>query len=180
MKISRQMIQKNRSFGKSGKKVTPLPFFPENVHRDEPFKFSKFSPEFPRFSYKWSALYAFISSLHERFRTWPYFENDGLGNSEIHFLSNQCMHSLWPTDNINSLFTDPGKRELYATKLVSRLPLIPSNHGKEVGIWLKDCLFLDWLLGGWQWRGSDGGVHGRSHGNQLHVTCLRCSCHRQQ
>ena len=39
-------------FGKNGKKkVTPLPFFPENVHRDELFKFSKFSTEFPRFSY---------------------------------------------------------------------------------------------------------------------------------
>ena len=65
-------------------------------------------------------------------------------------------------------------------KVVSRLPIIPLNHGKEVGIWLNECLLLDWLLGGWQWRGSDGGVHGRSHGNQLHVTCLRCSCHRQQ
>ena len=102
------------------------------------------------------------------------------GNSDIPFLSNQCMHSLSPADNINSLFIDPGKRELYATKLVSRLPIIPLNHGKEVGIWLKECLFLDWLLGGWQWIGSDGGVHGCSHGNQLHVTCLQCSCHRQQ
>ena len=46
---------------KTGKKVTPLPFFTENVHKDEPFEFSKFSPEFPRFLYKWSALYAFIS-----------------------------------------------------------------------------------------------------------------------
>ena len=175
------MIQKISSFRwKREKKVTPLPFFPENVHRDEPFKFSKFSSEFPRFSYKWSALYAFISFFHERFRTWPHFESDGLGNSEIPFLSNQCLHSLWPTDTINSLFTDSGKRELYATTLVSRLPLIPSNHGKAVGIWLRECLFLDWLLGGWQWRGSDGGVHGPSHGNQLHVTCLRCSCHRQQ
>lgn len=127
-----------KNFGRFGKKrekkVTPLPFFPENVQRDEPFKFSKFSPEVPRFSYKWSALYAFISFNQEGFRTWPHFESDGLGNSDIPFLSNQCMHSLSPVDNVNSLFTDPGKRELYATKVVSRLPIIPLNHGKEVGI----------------------------------------------
>ena len=179
MKIFRQMAQKISVVSvKAGNKGNTFGLFSRICPPGWTIQI-KFSPEFPRFSYNWSALYAFNSFLHERFRTWPHFESDWFGNSDIPFLSTQCMHSLWPANNIYNLFTDLGKRELYATKLVSRLPLIPLNHGKEVGIWLNECLFLDWLLGGRQQRGFDGGVHGYSRDNQLHVTCLQCSCHRQ-